>query len=92
VAMKHAPEGLLVDNRNLSVVKKRKEEKYLVILSNQTVVIDTEFQAMKRARRHQKPISDMHMTDARIHAQETSLTKLLESLEVKNTEILNRLL
>jgi len=54
------------------------------LLSNSIVVIDTEMQSMKKALKFGKPISDMHMTDARIHSQTTTLNKLLETLETEN--------
>ncbi len=82
--MKHAPVGLAIDNKPLITSGKRVTQKFLVLLSNSIVVIDTEMQSMKKALKFGKPISDMHMTDARIHSQTTTLNKLLETLETEN--------
>lgn len=68
--------------RTLKTNLKRKQQKYLVLLSNQVVIIDNEWAAMKRARQLKKPIVDMLSTSARMNSQETVLTKLLESLEI----------
>lgn len=65
--------------------KKREQQKYVVLLSNQTVIVGSEWQAMKRAVRMRKSILDMLPTYKRINDQVTSLTKLIESREPKPT-------
>lgn len=84
--MIHAPQGLVIDNRALPITEKRKEQKYLILLSNHVTIIDGEWSGMKKAVRHRKPIIEMMETDARIHSQETGLNKLLESLDTKISE------
>ncbi len=75
----------LLHNRKLNKKLKRPQQKYLILLSNQVVIIDTEFQAMKKWRRQffDKKITEFQKTDARANCQVTGLTKLLESLEVE---------
>lgn len=70
-------------HRKLKTSPKRKQQKYLVLLSNQVVIIGSEWTAMKEATRTGKTIIDMLPTDARVNDQTTVLTKLLESLEIK---------
>jgi len=72
-----------VDNRKLVSHTKRSQQKYLVLMSNQQVIIGSEWSAMKKAVRTGKPICDMLPTDARVNDQVNDLSKLLESLEVK---------
>lgn len=69
--------------RTLKAMSKKQRQKWLVLCSDQTVFINTEFQAMKQARQHGKPIVEMLKTSARILPQTNGLSKLLESLEVK---------
>lgn len=64
---------------------KREEQKYLILLSDQTVIVNSEFQAMKEARRFGKPIIEMQKTDARVNNQVTNLSILLENLEREKT-------
>lgn len=59
---------------------KRAEQKYLILLSDQTVIVNSEFQAMKEARQFGKPIIEMQKTDARVNNQVTNLSILLENL------------
>lgn len=72
--------------RKLISKGKKKQQKYLVLLSNDRAIIDTEFKAMKKARwallraPHLR-IVEMIPTGARVIAQENTLTKILESLE-----------
>lgn len=72
-----------VDNKKLVTHTKRSQQKYLVLMSNQRVIIGSEFAAMKKAVRTGKPILDMLPTDARVNDQENDLSKLLESLDIK---------
>lgn len=65
---------------------KRSEQKYLILLSDQTTIIGNEWEAMKKAVRSGKPIVEMLPTDARVNTQTTGLSKLLESLEIKNDQ------
>jgi Na+/phosphate symporter len=61
--------------------KKREQQKYVVLLSNQTVIVGSEWDAMKRAVKTRKVILEMLPTYKRINDQVTSLTKLIESRE-----------
>lgn len=74
-----------LDNRKLNKKLKRPQQKYLILLPNDRVIIDTEFQAMKtwRKKYSDKPIVEMLKTDSRANSQVNTLTKLLESLEVE---------
>lgn len=69
---------------------KKDQQKFLILLSDQTVIIDTEAEAMKQARRimkgTKKYITEMIPTDARINKQRTTLTNLLENLETYKSE------
>lgn len=71
-----------ISHRKLIKESKRQKQKYLILLSDQTVIIDTEWEGMKKARQHGKPIVEMLSTDARVNAQTNGLSKLLESLEL----------
>jgi len=74
--------NLRVDNKKLIRSKNKKEQqKYLILLSNDVVIINEEFTAMKIARRYNKPIRDMLPTNARLINQVTVLSKLLEALD-----------
>lgn len=74
--------NLFIPQRKLKSNPKRRQQKYLILLSNQMVIIDTEFVAMKRARAFDKPIIEMLAHNGRSHsAQPINLTSLLESLE-----------
>lgn len=72
--------NILVDNKKLITRNKSQEQKYLILLSNQQVIIGSEWLGMKMATRFGKPISDMLPTDARINDQVTTLDKLLDNM------------
>jgi len=55
----------------------------VILLSDQTVIIGGEWEAMKQAIRMGKPIVEMLPTAARVNDQVTGLSKLLESLEIE---------
>ena len=66
-------------HRRLRNKKRRQEDKFLILLSNQIVIIDTEWDGMKRARKHGKPVVEMIRLSNRNRKLEiTSLNKLLE--------------
>lgn len=72
--------------RMLKFTPKREQSKYMVLLSNDTAIIDTEWEAMKTAKKmmREKPhltIVEMVQTDTRAIAQTTVLSKLLEANE-----------
>lgn len=75
-----------INFKKLKESKKRAKQKYLILISDQTVIIDTEWEAMKKAVRHckcnKKQITEMLPTSSRINAQTTGLSKLLENLEL----------
>jgi hypothetical protein len=74
-----------ISQRKLKPLRKRAQTKYLILLSDQTVIIDSEWVAMKKAIRYcrekGKHIQVMLPTYARVNAKTTGLTKLLETLE-----------
>ncbi len=76
-----------ISHKKLKKSTKKDKQKYLILISDQTVIIENEWQTMKKATRHcrvsKKSILDMLPTHARINAQTTGLSKLLESLEIK---------
>lgn len=76
-----------ISHKKLIASGKKDQQKYLILLSDQTVFIDTEYEGMKRARKHGKTIIEMMPTNARLIAQQTSLTKLLERLEVEKFQL-----
>lgn len=77
---------LRVDRKPLIKVKKRgkkKEQLVLILLGNQTTIIDTEKEAMKKFRKyHEKKtyIVDMFDTNKRLIAQTSSLSNLIDNL------------
>lgn len=73
----------LLHNKPLKKKGKRKQQKYLLLLSNDVVIIGSEFEVMRKYRKEfsGKPILEMLPTSARLNNQTTVLTKLLESLE-----------
>jgi hypothetical protein len=77
-------------NKPLKSKLRRKETKYLVLLSNNQVVIGPEWWAAKHARLTGKRISEMLLTNVRVNRQITTLNKLLENLELdrKNSEFM----
>jgi hypothetical protein len=83
--------AIKVDFKPLKKTSKRDKQKYLVLLSDQTVIIDTEWEAMRKAVKHckanKKHIQEILPTYARINAQTTGLTKLLENLEITKSEL-----
>ena len=76
-----------ISHKKLKKSTKKDKQKYLILLSDQTVIIENEWEAMKKATDHcmrnRKTIVEMMPTHARINAQTTGLSKLLESLEIK---------
>lgn len=75
-----------INFKRLKESKNKSNQKYLILISDHTVIIDSEWEAMKKATRHcrlnNKQILDMLPTYARTIAQTTGLTKLLENLEL----------
>ena len=69
----------MIQQRKLKAAKP--QQKYLILLSDQTVIVDEEFEAMKKAIKTQKPIIDMLPCSNKMGAQKTNLTLLLEKLE-----------
>jgi hypothetical protein len=72
---------MMLQVKSLVNKPKRPEQKFIVLMSDQTVFIGLEWEAMKKARKYGKPVVDMLPTSARVNSQSTSLTKILESLE-----------
>lgn len=70
-----------IEQRTLVRVLKKPQQKYIILLADQTVIIDNEFAAMKEAIKRRKTIVEMLPTDSRLIKQVTGLGKLLESLE-----------
>lgn len=73
-----------IQQRTLIESPKKRQQKYIVLLADHTVIIDNEFPAMKSAVRTGKRIIEMLPTDSRLIKQITGLSKLLESLEKPN--------
>jgi len=71
------------DRKKLIPQSKKEDQKYLILLQDQTVIIDSEWEAMKKWKRHypEKRIVEMLPTNSRLIAHTTSLSKLLENLE-----------
>lgn len=71
-------------NKELTRKNKRQQQKYLLLLSNQIVIIGGEWEVMKMWRKyyHDKSIHELLPTTARLNSGVTGLTKLLESLEI----------
>lgn len=80
--------------RRIAPTNKKDQQRYIILLSNDVAIIDTEWSAMKRARflmssaKHRPTyksnnlrIVEMYPTSSRLIAQETTLTKLLEALD-----------
>lgn len=68
-----------VDRKKLKPTPKKQQQKYLILLSNQNIIIDNEWAAMKKARRSGKAILEMFKISNRVISQETSFEKYLES-------------
>lgn len=71
------------DSKKLIPESKKEDQKFLILLQDQTVIIDTEWEAMKKWKRwfREKRIIEMLPTNSRLIAHTTSLSKLLENLE-----------
>ena len=68
-----------IDFKRLRKPRRRNQDKYLILLSNQVVIIDTEWDGMKRAMRSGKRIEEMILLPNRNRKLEvTTLNKLLE--------------
>lgn len=71
-----------VDRKKLKPYRSKDVQKYLILLSNQLVILDDEFSAMKKARLSGKAILEMYPTN-RVINRTTTLTHLLEENEQK---------
>lgn len=77
--------GVYVDSKPLILSNKKSEQMYCVLLSNQVVIIDTEFEAMKKYRKlyfkNGTRVLEFLPTDKRLIAQTGILDNILENLE-----------